>query len=61
MTRVRDAFSRWSRMGQDGERNMDTETMQNDSAAQVDVETGSEQEQPSTQDAAQVEEVHAEV
>lgn|SRR6185312_12531486 len=54
MTRVRDAFSRWSRMGQDGEKHMDTETMQNDSAAQVDVE-GSEQEQPSNQDAAQVE------
>jgi len=54
MTRVRDAFSRWSRMGQDGEKNMDTETMQND-AAQVDVEAGSEQEQPSTQNAAQVE------
>ena len=55
MTRVRDAFSRWSRMGQDGEKNMDTETMQNDAAAQVDVEAGSEQEQPSNQDAAQVE------
>jgi len=55
MTRVRDAFSRWSRMGQDGEKNMDTETMQNGSAAQVDVEAGSEQEQPSTQDAAQAE------
>lgn len=54
MTRVRDAFSRWSRMGQDGEKNMDTETMQND-AAQVDVEAGSEQEQPTNVDAAQVE------
>ena len=29
--------------------------MQNDSAAQVDIEAGSEQEQPTTQDAAQVE------
>src|ERR1700744_4464941 len=42
-------------MGQDGEKDMDTETMQNDAAAQVDVEAGSEQEQPSNQDAAQVE------
>jgi molecular chaperone GrpE len=58
MTRVRDAFSRWSRMGQDGEKNMDTETMQNDSAtdaAQVDVEAGSEQTQPANEDAVQVE------
>jgi|SRR5665213_2800030 len=58
MTRVRDAFSRWSRMGQDGEKNMDTETMQNDSpaqTAQVDVEAGTEQEQPVNADAAQVE------
>src|SRR5665213_785069 len=55
MTSVRDAFSRWSRMGQDGEKNMESETMQNDSAAQADGEAGSEQEQPANVDAAQVE------
>src|SRR6202012_5757072 len=54
MTRVRDAFNRWSRMGQDGEKNMDMETMQNDSAAQAEGETG-EQVQPANEDAAQVE------
>jgi molecular chaperone GrpE len=55
MTRVRDAFTRRSRMGQDGERMMDTETMQKDSGAQVDVEAGTEQPQAVTDDAAQVE------
>jgi molecular chaperone GrpE len=52
MTRVRDAFNRWSRMGQDGEKIMDTGTMQND-GAQVDVEAGTESQQGN--DAAQVE------
>jgi molecular chaperone GrpE len=52
MTRVRNPFTRWSRMGQDGEKNMDTETMQND-GAQVDVEAGTESH--GIEDAAQVE------
>jgi molecular chaperone GrpE len=57
MTRVRDAFTRWSRKGHEGERNMDTETLQNDPAAegaQVDLEAGTESGQLAT-DAAQVE------
>src|SRR5580692_303105 len=59
MKRVRDAFTRLQRMGQNGE-NMDTETMQNDPAgesARVDVEAGSEQE---NEDATQVEALRAE-
>jgi molecular chaperone GrpE len=58
MTRVRDAFTRFSRMGQDGEKTMDTETMQNYPAgesAQVDVEAGTEQAQPVKDDPAQIE------
>jgi molecular chaperone GrpE len=57
MTRVRDAFPRWSRKGHDGEKKMDTETMQNDPAegAQVDLEAGTESQQPGNGDPAQVE------
>jgi molecular chaperone GrpE len=58
MTRVRDAFTRLSRIGHNGEKTMDTETMHNDPAtetAQVDVEAGTEQEQATNDDAAQVE------
>jgi molecular chaperone GrpE len=58
MTRVRDTFPRWVRKGHDGERTMDTETMQQDPAtesAQVDVEAGTEQAQQVNGDSAQIE------
>ena len=63
MTNVRDAFTRWSRMGQDGEKMMETEAMQNDSAAdssRVDLEAGTETPheaiaEPAVDDAAQAE------
>jgi molecular chaperone GrpE len=58
MTRVRDTFPRWARKGHDGERTMDTETMQNEPAAesaQVDVEAGTEQAHPVNDDPAQIE------
>jgi molecular chaperone GrpE len=57
MTRVSDAFARWSRTGQDGEKMTHTETMQNDPAetAQVDVEAGTEHSQLVNEDPAQVE------
>ena len=63
MTNVRDAFTRWSRMGQDGEKTMETEPMQNESAAdssQIDLEAGTETPheaiaEPAGDDAAQAE------
>jgi molecular chaperone GrpE len=58
MTRVRDAFTRWSRKGHEGESNMNTETLQNDpmaDGAQVDLVAGTETGQPVKDDAAQVE------
>jgi molecular chaperone GrpE len=58
MTRVRDAFTRFSRTGHNGEKTMSTETMQNDplaEAGRVDVEAGTEQEQTGPDDPAQVE------
>lgn len=58
MTRVRDAFARWPRVGPDGEKNMDTETLQNDAVgktAQVDLEAGTEPAQAVVEDAAQAE------
>src|SRR5580692_7694708 len=58
MTRVRDTLPRWVREGHDGERTMDTETMQQDPAAegaQVDVEAGTEQAQAVNDDPAQIE------
>src|SRR5947208_11805904 len=58
MAGVRNPFTRWSRMGRDGEKRMDTETLQNETApegAQVDLEAGTEQAQAPAADAAQVE------
>ncbi len=44
MTRVRDTFTRWSRMGHPGGKAMDTETMNEatEQGAQVDLEAGTE-------------------
>ncbi len=58
MTRVRDALTRWSRLGHNGEKMTNTETMQNDPAGetqQVDIEAGDEQPQPGAVDPAQIE------